>query len=256
MHKSTGLARGFTLIELLVVIAIIAILMSILMPALRAAKDGARRTKCMNNLRQVGTAVHIYANDNRGLVPQFQQNDGAWLWDVAVRTCDVLTENGAKRQILYCPGGTLSVKDKDPVANFWTPRGDRRIIGYAWLGKRGPNRPDFLNAREAIYKKPYCTKVTMRNAVETELCTDAVPSLGNSMDGSTDDFMNIPSTILTYSGEFHRAGHMRGRKPIGGNILFLDGHTEWRSFAEMHIRHDTGDSRSNGTTTGTVRFWF
>lgn len=244
--------KAFTLIELLVVIAIIAILMGILMPALKAAKDGARKTKCMNNLRQIGMAVFVYANDNRGLVPQYQQNDGNWLWDVAVKTTDALTENGAKRAILYCPGATISVKDKDPIASFWQPRGDRRIIAYAWLGKRGPTRPDYLNAREPIYRKPYCTKVTMKNASDTELCTDAIPSVGTTVDGSTDEFWNIPSTILTGSGEFHRAGHMRGRKPLGGNLLFLDGHTDWRSFAEMHIRHDTGDTRG----TGTVRFWF
>ncbi|MDH7598023.1 MAG: type II secretion system protein [Sedimentisphaerales bacterium] len=247
MRYSTRISKAFTLIELLVVIAIIAILMGVLMPALRAAKEGARKTKCMNNLRQVGMATHIYANDNRGLIPQFQQNDGNWLWDVAVRTCDALTENGAKREILYCPGGTISVKNTDPVAAFWQPRGDRRIIAYAWLGKRGPNRPDWLNARQAIYRKPYCTKVTMKNAAETELCTDAIPSVGTSVDGKNDEFVMIQSTILTGSGEGHRAGHMRGRLPQGGNIVFLDGHADWRGFPDMHIRHDTGDTRGPGT---------
>ena len=52
--------RGFTLIELLVVIAIIAVLIALLLPAVQAAREAARRAQCVNNLKQLGVAMHNY----------------------------------------------------------------------------------------------------------------------------------------------------------------------------------------------------
>jgi prepilin-type N-terminal cleavage/methylation domain-containing protein len=62
--------RGFTLVEILVVIALIAVLIAILLPALSAARAHALALKCATNLRALGQAMHLYANDNHGYVPR------------------------------------------------------------------------------------------------------------------------------------------------------------------------------------------
>jgi prepilin-type N-terminal cleavage/methylation domain-containing protein/prepilin-type processing-associated H-X9-DG protein len=80
MSCRRGGSRAFTLIELLVVIAIIAVLIALLLPAVQSAREAARRAQCVNNLKQLGLAVHNYLSQNNVFPAQSIQNTAAWGW--------------------------------------------------------------------------------------------------------------------------------------------------------------------------------
>ncbi|MHC4172506.1 MAG: prepilin-type N-terminal cleavage/methylation domain-containing protein [Planctomycetota bacterium] len=100
---------GFTLIELLVVIAIIALLMSILMPALQRVKEQARTIKCLANLKQWNLIIAMYAEENDGNFYSGTTWEGFW-W---LKQVDLKIQDWTKNDLWFCPTATKPLLDMD-----------------------------------------------------------------------------------------------------------------------------------------------
>jgi prepilin-type N-terminal cleavage/methylation domain-containing protein/prepilin-type processing-associated H-X9-DG protein len=234
--------KGFTLIELLVVIAIIALLLSILMPALRKVREQARQQACGARIKQQVLSLNIYAGDNDSRLP-LPNTAGAWLQDVAVNTVHFMFRSGMTREMFYCPSNiahqkyndvfwTYNNKSWDQQKNRFTSETGFIVSGYCYILdlSRG-NRPKIVSYRSDNMEKRWIKTTMDSRASDRELVIDSIMGVPRNNTRYGREFESVPGGIYAESNIYDRTSHLvSNEEPAGGNIGFLDGHTEWRTF--------------------------
>lgn len=186
MHR-----RGFTLIELLVVIAIIAILAAILFPVFARAREKARQSSCLSNLKQIALAVQMYADDWSESLPYYQRTFGfAWYRDLEP----------------YMKNLSLTVCPSKPE---WNQDDPTHKVGYGLNHVIFPAGP----AAGSSYPPP------------THLAVIDYPS--ETIGGADKDQGNVRMIGPSFSGSTAWPYNVDTRHNEGANFFFLDGHAKW-----------------------------
>ena len=202
--------KGFTLIELLVVIAIMAVLAAMLLPALSQARERARRTTCMNNLRQFAMAYEMYADDWH---ENFPVNQFALFGNETVKTIYPYYINS--NQVFWCPS----------ALNRGLPKPDGAITQTYDLDSEG--NPDVGRTWQDYRNHWYASYAFVFGLTTGNHSPNPVPMISDRGIYYTGDLTNYSN--LYDSG----CNPLTGNHNSGINVLYLDGSVRWVNLTDI-----------------------